>query len=453
MEFLDKLVLPQSLEHLKLLHYLSGMVLFMFVPFMGMLIGGLWMSLYYKSKAVRSNNPIYLMYANDIIEHASLTKSAGVILGLVPVLGVIMTYTQILHTVQNSIILYFFLSLVMFIPGVIFTYTYRYSFAFASLFDNLKDSIHISEDDSKKTALEKYNTLGQKTFKMKNKAGKWGLFFLLSGLFFFSAGITLLTSQEAWGSHTGLLSVFTNIHIWVRWFLFLVLSFVVSGGYLLFIYFYWEGGIEITDPTYKTIVSKSLPKITLVFSLLLPLFIFLSVTRYSGQAYNSNVFLFLFISVSVLFAVYHFLYDMLKYEHVKTSLWVFVLVLASTFSLIVAEESALSGFSHKHAMILGQNFDLSVAELKKTTGAAGAVDPVAIFNTKCLACHAFDRKVVGPPYKETLPKYEGDVTKLVEFIKNPYKIDPAYPIMPNQGLKPQEAVAIAKYIMEEYKKK
>lgn len=453
MEFLDKLVLPQSLEHLKLLHYLSAMVLFLFVMFVGMLIGGLWFSMRYKSRAIKTGNDTYLTYASDIIEFTTLTKSAGVILGIIPLIGVILTYSQILHTVQNSITLYFFISLMFFIPGIIFTYTYRYSLSFSRLFNQLKDKINLTGDDSEKDAYEKYMQLGLKTKGMKEKAGKWGFFFLLAGLFFFSAGITLLTSQVAWGSHTGLMSVFTNIHIWIRWFLFLILSFVITGGYLLFIYFYWEGGIKIVDPAYKKLVSNSLPKYTLMFSLLLPLFIFLSVTRFSSQAFNSNVFLFLFISVSVLFAVYHFLYDMLKNEHVKTSLWVFFLIIISSCSLIIAEESALSGFSHKHAMILGQNFELSVAELKKTAGGGGAVDAAAIFNTKCLACHAFDRKVVGPPYKETLPKYEGNMTKLVEFIKNPYKINPDYPIMPNQGLKPQEASAIAKYIMEEYKKK
>jgi len=35
-----------------------------------------------------------------------------------------------------------------------------------------------------------------------------------------------------------------------------------------------------------------------------------------------------------------------------------------------------------------------------------------IYNQKCIACHKFDVKLVGPPYKETVPKYNGDVKKL-----------------------------------------
>lgn len=76
-----------------------------------------------------------------------------------------------------------------------------------------------------------------------------------------------------------------------------------------------------------------------------------------------------------------------------------------------------------------------------------------IYNGKCIACHQFDKKVVGPPYKETLPKYEGKMDELIKFISNPVKINAEYPAMPNQGLKPNEAKAIAEYIMATYKTK
>ena len=71
-----------------------------------------------------------------------------------------------------------------------------------------------------------------------------------------------------------------------------------------------------------------------------------------------------------------------------------------------------------------------------------------IYNQKCIACHKFDVKLVGPPYKETVPKYNGDVKKLSEFIFNPVKINPDYPSMPNQGLKKKEAEAMAQWLME-----
>ena len=74
-----------------------------------------------------------------------------------------------------------------------------------------------------------------------------------------------------------------------------------------------------------------------------------------------------------------------------------------------------------------------------------------IFNAKCSACHEFGVKKVGPAYKDVLPKYESDRAKLLSFVLNPQKMDPAFPPMPNQGLKPAEADSITAYIMTMYK--
>jgi cytochrome c len=49
-----------------------------------------------------------------------------------------------------------------------------------------------------------------------------------------------------------------------------------------------------------------------------------------------------------------------------------------------------------------------------------------------------------------LPKYAGNKEQLVAFIRNPVKVDPAYPPMPNPGLKPNEADAVAAYLLERF---
>ena len=82
-----------------------------------------------------------------------------------------------------------------------------------------------------------------------------------------------------------------------------------------------------------------------------------------------------------------------------------------------------------------------------------SADGKKIYNEKCLACHKFDVKLVGSPYQETVPKYNGDLKKLAGFIYSPQKINPSYPAMPNQGLKLKEAEAVAKYLMDNVGKK
>jgi len=78
------------------------------------------------------------------------------------------------------------------------------------------------------------------------------------------------------------------------------------------------------------------------------------------------------------------------------------------------------------------------------------LDPKAgekIYSEKCSACHAFDHKVVGPAHKDVLPKYRGQMDKLVGFILAPQKVDPAFPAMPAQGLSRREARAVADYLL------
>ena len=75
-----------------------------------------------------------------------------------------------------------------------------------------------------------------------------------------------------------------------------------------------------------------------------------------------------------------------------------------------------------------------------------------IYQIVCSTCHKFDEKLVGPPYNKVLTKYEGKMDQLIEFIKNPVKVDPAYPPMPNFALKTAEAKNIAEYIMAQHSK-
>jgi len=41
-------------------------------------------------------------------------------------------------------------------------------------------------------------------------------------------------------------------------------------------------------------------------------------------------------------------------------------------------------------------------------GSAMAGDPPAAFKAKCAACHAVDKKVVGPAFNDVAAKYKGD---------------------------------------------
>ena len=101
---------------------------------------------------------------------------------------------------------------------------------------------------------------------------------------------------------------------------------------------------------------------------------------------------------------------------------------------------------------LSEQFDKYYAELKGE-GKTVQINAAELYQVKCGACHSWDKKIVGPPHKDVIPKYVGKEAQLVAFIRNPIKVNPDYPPMPNPGLKPAEAQAIAKYLLETYNEK
>jgi cytochrome c551/c552 len=76
-------------------------------------------------------------------------------------------------------------------------------------------------------------------------------------------------------------------------------------------------------------------------------------------------------------------------------------------------------------------------------------DGEKLFNRSCSVCHAFDRRVVGPPLNSVLSKYKGQADKLSSFIANPVKINPDYPSMPRLGLPEEEIKAITDWLLED----
>lgn len=437
MDFLDKLVLPQSLDHSALLHYLATLILFLFVPFLSIVLGGSILSLYYKSKGKRDEKSA--KFSEEIIKSATFTKGAGVGLGILPLLALILVYAQILHNLKLVTLSFFVVALVLITIGLIFIYTYRYSSTFSSFFTSVS-----------KEKLSGYEELQSNISKIYGKSGRWGVIFLLIGTYFFVGGLNLASNPTDWDA-SGVLYLLSSFTTLIKWLHFLSISLTLSGAFVLFIYFFWEGGKKIDDEEYGEFVKKSGLTVTLLFALFQPIFLLLNINFLAPVALSTSVFLYAFLSLLLLFWVFHLLYGMLKKSNVKYVGMIFMLLIVSSLALIYSDQAGFRNVTVKQAMTLGTEYDASMASLKGVSSVA-QISGEEIFKGRCSACHRFDVKLVGPPYKETLPKYNGDVEKVAAFVLNPVKKNPGYPPMPNQGLKPAEARAIAKYILEEVKK-
>lgn len=73
----------------------------------------------------------------------------------------------------------------------------------------------------------------------------------------------------------------------------------------------------------------------------------------------------------------------------------------------------------------------------------------------CLACHAMDKKVVGPAYQEVATKYKGDktaVAKLSEkIIKGGSGVWGPVPMPPNAQVNADEAKQLATWVLSQHK--
>jgi len=112
MDFLDKLVLPQSLEHITLLHFITVIVLMLFVPFISMVFGGAFISLYYNRKGKSSKSETHKRFAKDVIDLVTVNKSTGVVLGILPVFVLLLGFSQIYHLLDYAPVKFLFFAFV-----------------------------------------------------------------------------------------------------------------------------------------------------------------------------------------------------------------------------------------------------------------------------------------------------------------------------------------------------
>ena len=95
---------------------------------------------------------------------------------------------------------------------------------------------------------------------------------------------------------------------------------------------------------------------------------------------------------------------------------------------------------------------LTFAALAAVTAAAPAMADEALAKAKnCMACHATDKKLVGPSYKDVAKKYASDAkavdTLAAKIIKGGSGVWGAVPMPPNANVNDAEAKKLAAWVM------
>ncbi len=447
MDFLDKLVISLSGEHIQLLHYLQMLILFIFIPFISIVLGGTTLSLYYRKKGIKEENNTYLKFSKDIIETLTISKWVGLILGIMPVLTSVLLMVQVFHGSKLISVNYLTISFFLIVISLIFIYSYRYSLSINELFNAIKkykiDDIEVEDS---------INKFRQNTRNIVSKTGIVGLVILLLSLWFFVAAfVTALEPSQF--TDKNFISVILQWHVISKFIFFILIAFAFTGASILFLFFYWEGGKKLISDSYKDFVKDLSIKLTMTASLAVPIFIALNLFALPDNAFSSAVFGFTILGLLLLFLLYHMLYSMMKFSSLKFSGQVFLVMLFVIFSVVVKDQAAIDNATELQSEMLSSQYQAKMQEIMAKTEKPKKISGEQIFQNICSACHAFDHKVVGPPYQQTMPKYEGKIPQLVNFILNPTQNNPGYPPMPNPGLTRPQAEAVAHYIMNTYEQK
>jgi cytochrome c len=446
MDFLDKLVLPQSAEHIELLHYMMILLLALFVPFISIIFGGTFASIHYGKKFRKTKTLYYKKFSKDIIEYVTVNNGVGIILGLVPLLAAILIFAQLLHTVQIQTVSFLALSFAFLLVALFMIYTYRYSMMITNVFDSVNlNSI------SDKDAEEDFRKIKAKSSYLSLNYGKSGLVFLFIGIWFYVAAITSATTFTSW-NFPGFITSLAAPKVLLNLLIFIAFSFTLTNSAILFIHLYWKDNKKNEDPAYTKFVKDTASKTGLKASIILPILIAVNLFSFPESNLSGSIFIYALVSILLIFLAYHFFYMIqVKNDYRFGSLIFFILILASV-AFIIKDQKAMTNATKSHSLVLSTEYNKILAELKGE-GTVAAISGKEIYDVRCASCHKFDQKLVGPAHYDVLPKYVGKETQLVAFIRNPIKVDPAYPPMPNPGLKPQEAEAVAKYLLDEYAKK
>lgn len=417
MEWLKNFTLPQSTEHIELIGYMLVIVMMLFIVFSSIILWGTLISIYLKRKASKDLDVKYELLSKDIMDTVLFNKMTGIMFCILPGITVILILAQLFQSQNNPNLNFLIYSLVLLVIGLLFIYSYKNSFYMFKQVDI--------------------------------NSGLAGSILLFFSLWLFSAAMTSSIYTESSLAADESINLFSGVVLF-RFLLLILISLAVTGAILLFRKYNIKKSNADTNEDYSSSAVQLYLKITFAAIVSIPLLIFINMILLPKTSLSGAFFFYLILSVVFLFIAYHLLYQL--YKNANKTFAAYLLVLLVLFVLInaLSDQMLIAGSNKVQYTMLAAKYDDYLAELKGSDKVV-TINGEELYSVRCASCHTFDKKLVGPPHDEVIPKYFGKENQLIAFIRNPVKVNPDYPPMPNPGLKPDEAKAVADYLLSKVK--
>ncbi len=424
MDFLTQHIIPPTAQHMSLLEVLAVVTYVIHLPYVAMVIGSTAVAMWLTFSDHEIPEPRFARLAGDLIETTLGNRFAMLILGVMPLLVFPFIYGQWFVGAPLAPLKY----IVFVIPGVIVGFVllglYRGTFA------------------ERKT-----------NFHMHMGLGTLGLGALITSYFVLLSTVTRLQDPEKWFRLKNLLILVLNWNVIWKFLFFLHLAFALTGAVILFFLLRWSREKTLGDADYAAFTRKFGAGLGLAFVLALPVFYLFYVFTSPDVIFDNTNYLLAAAVVAVSMFIAYAFFGALgakqpRFGATTFSLFIVVFALAWSFDL-----RAMANANREHARIIEQAAEKAALEREvelETAMAAASGKNLGeeTFNKVCMQCHRFEEKLVGPALKDVLGKYNAESLKA--FILSPTKVDAAYPPMPNPGLTPAQAAAVAAYELEHY---
>jgi cytochrome c len=449
MNFLENIALPQSFQQLELLSYLSLLTLIIMLPYLGLLFGSTLLSVMFNRKGKVYQNNIYIKFSKELIDLVTVNISSAFALGLLPLLSMAFILTQFMQGSGSDIGENMMFSVVLLFSAIISIYTFKGSFQLGSV-----DKLCSSNKWNDKSLSENFDFYKKNNLNLILRSGPIGLILLAVSIIIFISAFNFASNSSRWGSEVTFFQMLFTPENFIAFISFISISFVLTSILLLYKLFKPGSIHEKTSSDYSKYVKKFSLNTAIIFTLAQVILYAVGLMSVPKVAISNSLF---FISIFIIFFLFILtvvLYYMIKDSHLKYRNNALFIMFILFFLVSLKEQIAFDTSSQLHNKVLNENYvAYKNSKLEKLGFSVETISGEEIFTGRCAACHSFETKIVGPPYNETLVKYEGNVDGLADFIYDPQKINPDYPPMPNQGLKPSEAKAVAEYIVNTYNEK
>ncbi|GAB4182222.1 MAG: hypothetical protein Kow00108_19120 [Calditrichia bacterium] len=413
MGIFDQIILPPSIAVLSVLKGLIAFTFILHLAFVAIVLGSLFLSLYYYKK-----NPLVSEKLAHLIGE---TPASLIVFGFLPFVTLIFLFGQYFYGSPLKVSHYFE---ILFIPATI---------GFGALY-----------------------------YYKKNRSilpAVVSLISILFSYFFFLRIFDLMTHTEVWQFADSLLPHAFSIQTIIHFIQFILFSLFLTGVTVLFIYYsFEERKLDVSFPSFDFLKHRAWGWV-IAPAVILPLFILWDAYVIQVWTINNVSLILSAVSIFMLLLVSFILIKKIKAQAGDGFTFLFVVGLTAFIMLGMKWQFDFLTSTQEYykIMALGVNAERQqeVSEREVLYAKMMKPDPALgeqIYNNKCSSCHAFETKIFGPPYKEVLGKYAGNLEALNKFISNPVKVNPEYPPMPSQGLTTKEVLSIASYLLSEYEK-